>query len=129
MTARVRVDRRALERLVRERNGPAGQALRRTAILVEGTAKRLASTPGRGRWYFRTRPDRWHRASAPGDPPAPDLGNLRRSITHELDIDERGLLARVGSPLFYSFYLELGTVKMEPRPFLRPALNRHTRGA
>ncbi len=61
-----------------------------------------------------------HRASAPGDPPAPDLGTLKRSVFIERTATGYiiGVAARTG------IYLERGTLRIKPRPFLRPALAR-----
>lgn len=52
-------------------------------------------------------------------------GTLKRSITHKF-IDK--ITAIVGSNMEYAPYIELGTSKMAPRSFLRPALakNRKT---
>ncbi|MBA3340615.1 MAG: hypothetical protein H0W30_01245 [Gemmatimonadaceae bacterium] len=89
-------------------------------VIVEAEVKRLLLTPGRGRMYGV------HRASAPGDPPAPDLGNLQRSITHEVV----GQTVRVGTTAEAAEALEFGTVTagrgrntvILPRPFMRPAI-------
>ena len=59
-----------------------------------------------------------HQASAPGQAPATDTGNLVSSIKAE----SKGLSGRVYSDIKYAFWLEFGTLKMEPRPFLNPAL-------
>jgi phage gpG-like protein len=69
-----------------------------------------------------------HRASKPGDPPAPDTGTLRRSAF--IEPTENG--ARVGVAMPYGAALEFGTtragrkrnVTIAPRPFMRPALAR-----
>ena len=47
-----------------------------------------------------------------------DTGRLRSSITHEVDL----FSGKVGSNVEYAAYVELGTVKMAARPYLRPAL-------
>ena len=50
-----------------------------------------------------------------------DTGNLRDSITHEVDEEE----ARVGTNVDYAPHLEYGTVNMAAQSFLRPALDRN----
>jgi hypothetical protein len=51
-----------------------------------------------------------------------DTGTLRSSITYEVDEDK--LVGYVGSNLKdppYGAYLEFGTSRMKPRPWLKPA--------
>jgi len=62
------------------------------------------------------------RISRPGEPPRKRTGQLRASIQAE-PIGTTGLLYRVGSHLKKARWLELGTVKMKPRPFLRSTLS------
>lgn len=53
---------------------------------------------------------------------AVDTGNLRRSIEHgDNGKDE----AYVGTNVEYGKYVEYGTSKMAPRPFLKQAVNNH----
>jgi hypothetical protein len=64
--------------------------------------------------------------SRPGNPPYKQTGELRRSIGWELRA--LGLIGRVGSNIrtpAYPLYLELGTRRMAPRPYLRAALVKH----
>lgn len=69
-----------------------------------------------------------HRASKPGDPPAPDTGFLRRSAF----IERTGKGVRVGVSAPAALALEFGTVRagkgrtttILPRPFMRPALTK-----
>lgn len=68
-----------------------------------------------------------HHPSLPGEYPAVDMGELRRSIT--IEVEETGDTAkgRVGSIIInppYPTYLEYGTSKMEPRPWLRPSVEK-----
>lgn len=58
-----------------------------------------------------------HRASAAGDPPAPDTGTLKRSAFME-DVED-GVI--VGVAAAYARPLEFGTPRIKPRPFMRPA--------
>lgn len=52
-----------------------------------------------------------------------DTGNLRNSITHEVDDEEP--TAYIGSNVSYAVYQELGTVNMKAQPFLKPAVTDH----
>lgn len=91
---------------------------------VEATnrIKRLLSTPGRGRVYRRP-PSVLHRASAPGDPPAPDTGLYRASWTWRLGEDARGPYVEIGTNQKRGPWFEFGTRRMAPRPHLRPTIN------
>lgn len=124
-----------------------GEVAMQVVLGIEGEAKRLIqqSTP-HGRVYRRgpiTRPasqrllaiglklsktkpgqiiagSKFHRASAPGEPPASDTANLVNSIrakrtgamSAELDINAG-----------YAGLLEAGTARMAPRPFVFPAID------
>lgn len=93
-------------------------AIRKAALLVEGTAKKKIQQGTRsGRFYARGRII--HRASAPGEPPKTDTGRLVGSIRSNFF----GLMAEVGSDVKYSSALELGTSRMKPRPWLRASLD------
>lgn len=50
-----------------------------------------------------------------------DTGNLRNSISHADD----GTYAYIGTNVEYAPYVELGTVRMPERPFLRNAVLGH----
>lgn len=52
-----------------------------------------------------------------------DTGNLLSSITHEVDADK--LTVTIGTAVEYAHFVELGTRKMQPHPYLRPALDEH----
>ena len=52
---------------------------------------------------------------------AVDTGNLRNSISHADD----GTYAYIGTNVEYAPYVELGTVRMPERPFLRNAVLGH----
>ena len=59
-----------------------------------------------------------HHPSVDGDYPAPDTGTLMRSVTHDVRSNGTQIIGEVGTTLEYGKYLEYGTSKMKPRPFL-----------
>ena len=93
---------------------------------VMNDAKVSVSKKGRGRVYSR-KSGPPHTASAPGDPPATDTGELKNNIT--MNVVKRGqtLVGQIISGANYSEHLEFGTTKMEARPFLIPALKNNKR--
>lgn len=52
-----------------------------------------------------------------------DTGNLRGSITHE--VDAGGGAVYIGTNVEYAPYVELGTSRQGAQPFLRPAASEH----
>ena len=52
-----------------------------------------------------------------------DTGNLRNSITHEVDDGEPAVY--IGTNVEYAPYVCLGTIHMDAQPFLKPAVNDH----
>lgn len=62
--------------------------------------------------------------SLPGEPPKKITGFLQRSIAHEMRNEFAGPRAFVGTGVEYGLFLEIGTVKMLPRPFLRSTLDK-----
>lgn len=73
-----------------------------------------------GTTYTKYNPRREHTASAEGNPPNSDTGFLVSNIHAVIDADKLG--GAVESRAEYSIFLEFGTSKMQPRPFLQPAL-------
>lgn len=59
-----------------------------------------------------------HRASAPGESPAPDTNELKRSVAIQVDGDVRN----VGAFIKYAAPLHFGTRWIKPRPFMTKAL-------
>lgn len=63
-----------------------------------------------------------HIAAAPGNAPNTDTGKLVASIAVEKEKEANYL---VGSNLEYASFLEFGTSKMLPRPWLEPAMRKN----
>lgn len=124
MTVRMEVENEAEVRAALRRYGAKferllDRAINATALDVDRTVKKkIQRGPKTGEVYNKTRPNRVHRASAPGQPPATDTGRLVSSIYYR-----RGKMsATVGSSLAYAYYLEFGTMKMRPRPAWVPSV-------
>lgn len=86
---------------------------------IENAAK--ASMPGRKSGRIYRRGAKTHQASAPGETPAIDLGFLVNSALTEQDGPFR---ARTGFTMEYAVWLEFGTRRMAPRPYLGPAFEK-----
>lgn len=53
-----------------------------------------------------------------------DTGRLRNSITHAVESGEKAVY--IGTNVEYAAFVELGTSRMKPRPYLKPAVTEHT---
>lgn len=98
----------------------ASGIIRAIAFSIEGEMKRSMSTPKRGRFYRRSKRGAAHQASAPGEAPAIDSGLLANSIQTAV---VSPLLAQVRIGAEYASYLEFGTRRMSPRPYVQPAID------
>jgi len=118
-----------MAKLSREYGKAVAEAGVAGAELVRGEAiKSIQSTSG-GRLVTRSREGGGtyqHTASRPGDAPNTDSGDLVRRI--QVDVSQNavfvGVTGKVGE---YGAFLEFGTSKMEPRPWLNPALESQRR--
>jgi len=102
----------------REQARQIDKVCRDTAFTIEAKAKAaIMNPPKTGRYYKHG--NVIHQASAPGEAPATDTGNLVGSgYTKKVaDSDyETGFTAEYAAPL------EFGTPRILPRPYLRPAV-------
>jgi hypothetical protein len=95
----------------------ASVVIRQTIYDLEATIKEAMAQPKHGRLYPRG--SRVHQASAPGEAPAIDTGNLIHSMEPQFPSPTKGVLAIFAE---YAPYLEFGTRRMEARPFAQPAV-------
>ena len=117
-------------------------------FILEGDIKR-SMVGGTGQVYRKGKKrDIFHRASAPGSPPAVDTGRLRASISTNWSGSgiNRGVVGKeaqledgignpgtsptefrvvVGTNVEYAPFLEFGTKRMAARPFMRPAWDKY----
>lgn len=122
---------RALQQLSADIGGGNTEGVKKAALVLEKKLKEKLSHPGSGRTYPARKGRGKHQASAPGEPPAPDLGDLRKSIGQEVVNGKR----RVGTGLRRAPSLEFGNIwptstggnrVLAPRPFMRPAVEEAT---
>ncbi len=102
--------------------------IRQSAVFLKGKIKEKLSGDRSGRAYYVSGTRKLYTASAPGEPPAVRLGDLRNAISHKTN--KKKLEGFVGPKLLgespdkqYPLWLEFGTKKMSPRPFMAPTFN------
>ena len=96
------------------------KALRAGIRVAERHAKASLEGSRSGRIY-RIR-GKEHQASAPGEAPAVDTGNLKGSIKVGEVTEDHAVLETNAD---YAAYLEFGTRYMAARPFMRPSVENH----
>lgn len=106
------------EILARARRGAERGIVAATEDVRNEALRLILDTPKTGRIYRRRGVE--HQASAPGEAPANDTGRLVNSIRTTYDLPT--LVGRIVASTAYAAFLEYGTSRMEPRPYMRPAL-------
>lgn len=114
---------KALEKQAKQAEADARKFVTMASAEVERTAKTIMRDSP-------TNPDvsygkKHHHPSYAGNPPAPDTGTLMRSITHSVTVKGNEVVGEVGSIIHdsdYPRFLEYGTSKMKPRPWLSASL-------
>tara|TARA_Y100000114_G_C11608696_1_gene254013 strand:+ start:42 stop:491 length:450 start_codon:yes stop_codon:yes gene_type:complete len=110
------------KKLDKDLEEPFREVVKGGGQLIRGEAVKSIQTGMKsGRIYEKYNPRRTHKASAPGEAPASDTGNLVRNIRVEQKTKD---IVNVESRANYSKFLEFGTSKMLARPFLFPAFEK-----
>ena len=111
-----------LNKLEKDMEIPFQEIVKGGGQFIRGEAiKSIQSGAKSGIVYEKYNPRRSHRASAPGQAPASDTGNLVSKIIVKQKTKN---IVNVESNADYSAFLEYGTSKMEPRPFMLPAFEK-----
>ena len=111
-----------LDKLEKDMEIPFQQIVKGGGQLIRTEAIKSIQTGAKsGVMYQMYNPRREHRASAPGQAPASDTGNLVSKIIVK---QKSKNITNVESNADYSAYLEYGTSKMQPRPFMLPAFEK-----
>lgn len=118
--ATVTIDLAKLNRMAEEKavRGVQTAVLRGEVILKAD----ILSRPGSGELYGK------HRASAPGQPPAPDTGRLRAATQADPQVRTDGpdIVGRVVANTEYALPLEVGTERVAARPYLSRLKSDHS---
>ncbi|MBZ9975482.1 HK97-gp10 family putative phage morphogenesis protein [Mesorhizobium sp. BR-1-1-10] len=108
-----------LNRLPLQARSGIGTALAGSVVMLDAYAKQKIQGGARSGRVYRRRSIS-HQASAPGEFPKTDTGQLVASLFFRVAADK--LSAFFGTKLAYGRYLEFGTSRMQARPWLRPTL-------
>lgn len=90
-------------------------------LVATEVRRNIQKSPRGGKTYVKTNPNRVHKASAPGESPATDLGFLVRSIQMQPDLDNlRVQVVSLATIAPYAKRLEFGDLSrgLQPRPFM-----------
>lgn len=128
------------DELIRELRPDAERAMKVALVRFEGIIKETLSGIRSGRTYRVSRTGRLHVASAPGEPPAVQFGNLRNSVGHSgpnwsgntvsgevgPGLGQRPTGGQPDASKSYARRLELGGVdsrgvRIEARPYMAPS--------
>lgn len=105
--------------MARVRAGAMRGVVEGIGIVERKAVDLILNTPKSGRIYRRRGVE--HQASAPGEPPASDVGTLVNA--RRIDLIPESLAARLTFTAKHAVYLQFGTRRMEPRPWADRAIN------
>lgn len=115
---------------VKKMNNTAEARMHESVNLVRNTVLETLSGSRSGRIYRVPGTKRDYVASAPGEPPAVMLADLRKSIKGGVEKNKGKVIGFVGTDLFKGPILEFGTHdnRIEPRPWLRTSFEKASDG-
>ena len=110
--------------VVRAIESTATKRVLEAVTAVRGQTLETLSGSRSGRTYRVPGSRRTYTASAPGQPPASRLGELRQSVKTALKTEGRKIIGMVGTDKEYGKILEFGSRFMAARPWLRPSFDK-----
>lgn len=113
---KLKLNKFSLQRIID--TGRVSRAIRAYLRDVKAEIARLMRLPKSGKRYRKPN-GRFYQASAPGEAPAVRTGALLRSVKEVFPKWSTGELSISAD---YAGFLERGTKRMRPRPYVRPAL-------
>jgi HK97 gp10 family phage protein len=117
---------RRLERRVKKANRDIEKLVKLGTGLVRNTAvNNIQGGVKSGKIYKRG--TKTHQASAPGEYPASDTGDLAASISQSYIRRGHQHIGKTTASMEYGKHLEYGTMNMQSRPFMFPSLEKNRR--
>ena len=116
-----------IEHIIRERLGNVKnnvvRATARATQIVQKEAVDKISSGGRSGRQDLKKSGKIHTASAPGEYPKTDDGELIRSIFTNIETKGSVVVGQIICDAAHGAPLEFGTMHMDPRPFMQPSLD------
>ena len=104
----------------------AEERMLEAATEIRNITLETLSGPRSGRVYRVPGTRQTYIASSPGQAPAVQLGDLRKSVEFGIEKEGSSVIGYVGSKLSKAAILEHGSRHMLPRPWLRPSFEKGT---
>lgn len=114
----IKVNKKAIKQRLRD---ISQEKVSRATRIVYNKVQENLSGNKTGRQYQVPGTSVTYTASAPGEPPASQTGELRDSINTSVETTATSTIGIVGSTSDIAPKLERGTLHMAPRPFLQPS--------
>ena len=113
-----------VDEAVKRLKGVAEERMAEVANMVRNNTLETLAGPRSGRVYRVPGTSRMYTASSPGEAPAVQLGDLRKSVKCGTERSGDEIIGFVGTDLPKGPMLEFGTSRMAARPWLRPSFEK-----
>lgn len=113
-----------LDEVMKQIDDTAKARMKEAVNTVRNQVTETLSGSRSGRTYKVPGTQKTYTASAPGEAPAVQTGELRQSISSEVEGQGRDIIGRVGTDKIQGKMTEFGTRNMAPRPWLRKSFEK-----